>query len=109
MKNELTIFDGIELDVLTKEDVNIEFEGDCLFCGKQIAEILEYKRPSDAISDNVRDKYKIKIKNSDTVKDRFRKLNNAGEMFIIEKGVMKLIMNSKMPKAEEFEDKVWKI
>ena len=30
-------------------------------------------------------------------------------MFITEKGVMKLILNSKMPKAEQFEDKVWEI
>ena len=109
MNNELTIFEGIELEVLTKGDVNIEFNGEVLFNGKQVAEILGYKRPSDAIHDNVRDIHKYKIKNSDTVNDRFRKLNNAGEMFITEKGVMKLILNSKMPKAEQFEDKVWEI
>lgn len=109
MNNELTIFEGIELEILTKDDVNIEFNGDVLFNGKQVAEILGYKRPSDAIHDNVRDIHKYKIKNSDTVNNRFRKLNNAGEMFITEKGVMKLILNSKMPKAEQFEDKVWEI
>ena len=31
MKNELTIFEGIELEVLTKEDVNIDFNGEVLF------------------------------------------------------------------------------
>ena len=46
MKNELTIFEGIELEVLTKEDVNIDFNGECLFNGKQVAEILEYAESS---------------------------------------------------------------
>ena len=43
MKNELTIFEGIELEVLTKEDVNIDFNGECLFNGKQVTKILGYK------------------------------------------------------------------
>lgn len=30
MNKELTIFEGIELEVLTKEDINIEFNGECL-------------------------------------------------------------------------------
>ena len=42
MKNELTIFEGIELEVLTKEDVNIDFNGECLFNGKQVTTILGY-------------------------------------------------------------------
>lgn len=109
MGNELMIFEGIELEVLTKEDVKVEFNGEVLFNGRQVADILRYKRPSDAIADNVREKDKMKIKNSDTVNDRFRKLNNAGEIFITEKGVMKLIISSNMPKADEFEDKVWEI
>ena len=43
MNKELTIFEGIELEVLTKGDVNIEFNGEVLFNGKQVAEILGYK------------------------------------------------------------------
>jgi prophage antirepressor-like protein len=109
MKNNLTVFEGQDLEILTKDDVHIEFDGTVLFNGKQVATILGYKRPSDCIRDNVRDNQKYKLKNSDTVNDRFRKLNNAGEMFITEKGVMKLIINSDMPKADDFEDKVWEI
>ncbi|MCD3276693.1 Bro-N domain-containing protein [Clostridium botulinum] len=109
MKNSLMIFEGIELEVLTKEDVNFEFEGTVLFNGKQIGNILEYSRGSKAIADNVRDNQKYKIKNSDVLKQDFRKLNNAGETFVNEKGVMKLIINSDMPKADEFENKVWDI
>lgn len=108
MKNELTIFEGIELEVLTKEDVNIEFNGECLFNGKQVAEILEYAESSKPLR-NIRENQKIKIKNLDVLNKHFRKLNNAGETFITENGVMRLILNSKMPKAEQFEDKVWEI
>ncbi|MCD3232594.1 Bro-N domain-containing protein (plasmid) [Clostridium botulinum] len=109
MKNSLMIFEGIELEVLTKEDVSFEFEGTVLLNGKQVGNILEYSRGSKAIADNVRDNQKYKIKNSDVLKQDFRKLNNAGETFVNEKGVMKLIINSDMPKADEFEDKVWDI
>ena len=109
MNNELTIFEGIELEVLTKEDINIDFNGDCLFNGKQVAKLLEYVNDRDAINTKVRENQKIKLKNSDVVNHDFRKLNNAGETFITENGVMRLILNSKMPKAEEFEDKVWEI
>ena len=42
MNKELTIFEGNELEILTKEDVNIEFNGECLFNGKQVCSILGY-------------------------------------------------------------------
>ena len=109
MNKELTIFEGIELEVLTKSDVNIDFNGECLFNGKQVAKLLEYVNDRDAINTKVRENQKIKLKNSDVVNHDFRKLNNAGETFITENGVMRLILNSKMPKAEQFEDKVWEI
>ncbi len=44
----------------------------------------------------------IKLKNSDVVKYNIRKLNNAGECFLTECGVYKLIFKSNKPKAEEF-------
>lgn len=109
MGNELMIFEGEQLEVLTKKDVNIKFDGDVLFNGKQSAKILEYKNDRDALKRHIRDSQKYLIKSSDVVKHDFRKLNNAGETFITEKGVMKLIINSEMPKANEFEDKVWDI
>lgn len=109
MNKELTIFEGNELEILTKEDINVEFNGECLFNGKQVCGILEYKNDRDAISTKVRENQKIKIKNSDVANHDFRKLNNAGETFLTENGVMRLILNSNMPKANEFEDKVWEI
>ena len=109
MKNNLMIFEGNEIEILTKEDVNFEFNGECLFNGKQTCKLLEYSNDRDAISKHIRENQKVKLKNSDVAKHDFRKLNNAGETFITEKGVMKLIINSKMPKADEFEDLVWDI
>jgi prophage antirepressor-like protein len=109
MNNELMIFEGQNLEVLTKENVNFEFNGEVLFNGKQVCSILEYSNDRDALSKHVRENQKFKVKNSDVAKHDFRQLNNAGETFITEKGVMKLIISSKMPKAEEFEDRVWDI
>lgn len=44
----------------------------------------------------------IKVKNSDVIDCHIRKLNNAGENFITESGVYKLIFKSKNPNAEAF-------
>lgn len=109
MANELMIFEGEELEVLTREDVNFEFDGTVLFNGNQVGAILNYARPTKAITDKTRESQKCLIKNSDVLKQCFRKLNNAGEIFVTEKGVMKLIITSNMPKADEFENKVWEI
>jgi len=109
MSNELTIFEGQELEILTKEDVNFEFKGTALFNGNQISSMLGYSEKSRPITKNVRDNQKYLVKNSDVLNQHFRKLNNAGETFITEHGVMKLIINSDMPEANEFEDKIWNI
>ena len=109
MKNELTIFEGVELEVLTKEDVNIDFNGECLFNGKQVTTILGYKncnREIDAYCDEdcieliTKDKLNTKIVLS---------LGQRGTKFINEDGVMDLIYNSKLPKAKEFKKKVREI
>lgn len=109
MKNELTIFEGIELEVLTKEDVNIDFNGEVLFNGKQVTTILGYKncnREIDAYCDEdcieliTKDKLNTEIVLS---------LGQRGTKFINEDGVMDLIYNSKLPKAKEFKKKVREI
>ena len=106
MNNELMIFEGQELEILTKEDINFKFEGTVLFGGKQSALILNYSNTAKAISDHVDDDCKLLLKSSDITKRDFRKLNNAGEIFITEDGVFDLIYNSKLPKAKEFKKKV---
>lgn len=91
MKNNLMIFEGNEIEILTKEDVNFEFNGECLFNGKQTCKLLEYSNDRDAISKHIRENQKVKLKNSDVINYNFRKLNNAGETFLKEDGVIGLI------------------
>lgn len=46
----------------------------------------------------------VKLKNSDVTDSNIRKLNNAGENFLTESGVYKLIFKSKKKEAEKFQD-----
>ena len=50
------------------------------------------------------EKQVIKVKNSDVKDIDFRKLNNAGENFLTESGVYKLVFKSHKPNAEAFTD-----
>lgn len=61
MNNELMIFEGEQLEILTKEDVSIKFDGEILMRGKQAASILLYSNTAKAISDHVEDDYFPKI------------------------------------------------
>lgn len=111
MENQLTIFEGVELEVLTKEDVNFEFNGECLFNGIQICEILNYgtadytktlKRHCDEDSMSLITKDILMDKTSVSIGQR-------GTWFTNEDGVMDLIYNSKLPKAKEFKKRVREI
>ena len=109
MKNELTIFEGIELEVLTKEDVNIDFNGECLFNAKQVAEILGYKNYSRDINRHC-DEDCIELITKDKLTTKMAlSLGQRGPYFINEDGDFDLIYNSKMPKAKEFKKKVREI
>ena len=46
----------------------------------------------------------MKVKNSEVHNMHFRKLNNAGENFLTESGVYKLVFRSRKPNAEKFTD-----
>lgn len=109
VNNGLIIFEGESIEILFKDDVNVKFDGECLFNGKQVCNLLMYSNDRDAINRHIRENQKLKLSNSNVVKHDFRKLHNTGETFLTEKGVMKLIINSKLPKADEFEDLVWNI
>ena len=111
MKNELTIFEGIELEVLTKEDVNIDFNGECLFNGKQVTEILGYLKENYARDINRHcDEDCIELITKDKLNTEIvLSLGQRGTKFINEDGVMDLIYNSKLPKAKEFKKKVREI
>ena len=96
MNNNLMIFEGNNVEVF-------ELNGQVLFNPKHVAEILDIKN----VNDNLRKMNKhqvIKVKNSDIGNADFRKLNNAGENFLTESGVYKLVFTSRKPEAEKFSD-----
>ena len=96
MKNNLMIFEGNDVEVF-------ELNGQVLFNPKHVAEILDIKN----VNDNLRKMNKhqvVKLKNSDIGNTDFRKLNNAGENFLTESGVYKLVFKSRKPEAEKFSD-----
>ena len=111
MNKELTIFEGIELEVLTKEDVNIDFNGECLFNGKQVTTILGYSKENYARDINRHcDEDCIELITKDKLTSKMElTLGQRGTYFINEDGVMDLIYNSKLPKAKEFKKKVREI
>lgn len=94
--NELMIFEGHEVEVF-------EFEGQILFNPKHVAEILEISDINSSTR-NFNSKQIIKLKNSDVHNLHIRKLNNAGENFLTESGVYKLVFKSHKPNAERFTD-----
>ncbi|HFL2485608.1 TPA: Bro-N domain-containing protein [Clostridioides difficile] len=96
MKNELMMFEGKEIEVF-------EFEGRILFNSKDVANCLDIKN----VNENIRlmnEKQVVKLRNSDISNTDIRKLNNAGENFLTESGVYKLIFKSRKEEAEKFQD-----
>lgn len=92
----LMIFEGHDVEVF-------ELNGQVLFNPYHVAEILDIKNVRDNIA-RMNDKQVIKVKNSDVGKTDIRKLNNAGENFLTESGVYKLVFKSHKPNAEAFTD-----
>lgn len=96
--NNIMIFENKKVEVF-------EYKGQVLFNPYHCGECLELADSS--IRDLVRkmnDKQVVKLKNSDVVNSNIRKLNNAGENFLTESGVYKLIFKSKKKEAERFQD-----
>lgn len=94
----LMIFENKEVEVF-------EWNGQVLFNPYHCGKCLELAESS--VRDLVRkmsDKQVIKLKNSDVGITNIRKLNNAGENFLTESGVYKLIFKSKKKEAEKFQD-----
>lgn len=96
MKTELMIFEGKEVEVFN-------WNGEILFNPKHVANCLEITDVNSSIR-NFNEKQVIKLKNSDMQGMQIRKLNNAGENFLTESGMYKLIFKSKKDEAEKFQD-----
>lgn len=94
--SNLMNFEGNNVEVF-------EWKGQVLFNPRHVAYVLNIKN----VNDNLRkmsNKQVVKLKNSDIGNTDIRKLNNAGENFLTESGVYKLIFKSRQPAAERFSD-----
>ncbi len=102
MNNELMIFEGREIDVLTKEDVNFKFEGEFLMSGKQVTEILGYSDLNQAIRKHVDEDDKELITTEKLNVKTTLSLGQRGNWFITESGIYALIFGSKLEGAKKF-------
>lgn len=96
--NELMIFEGHEVEVF-------ELNGEVFFNPYHVGICLGMA--AGTVKDHMSKmsgKQVIKLKNSDVGSTNFRKLNNAGENFLTESGVYKLVFKSRKPNAEKFTD-----
>ena len=96
--NNLMIFEGHEVEAF-------ELKGQVLFNPYHVGECLELN--GDAVRkamSRMNEKQVLKITNSDVTNNHIRKLNNAGENFLTENGVYKLVFKSRKPNAERFTD-----
>ena len=94
--NNLMMFDGKQVEVF-------ELDGKVLFNPYHVAECLDIKNVRDNIA-RMNQNQVVKLTNSNVGKADIRKLNNAGENFLTESGVYKLIFKSHKPDAEKFQD-----
>ncbi|VIF92134.1 anti-repressor [Clostridioides difficile] len=94
--NNLMVFEGKEVEIF-------EFDGKILFNPKHVAECLEISDVNSSIR-KFNDNQVVKLTNSDMHNMHIRKLNNAGEKFLTESGVYKLIFKSRKEEAERFQD-----
>lgn len=96
MQYEIMTFEDNKLEI-------IEFDGKILFNPYHVAKILDIKNVRDNIS-KMNENQVVKLTNSDVGKTDIRKLNNAGENFLTECGVYKLVFKSRKENAERFQD-----
>lgn len=96
--NDIKIFNGHEVELLNlngKVLFNPYHVGNCLTIGESAIRMALAKMNANQV---------VKVKNSDVKDIDFRKLNNAGENFLTESGVYKLIFRSNKAEAEAFSD-----
>ena len=89
--NEIKIFNNPEFGKVRTMEIN----GEPYFVGKDVAEILGYSNPRDALSKHVDDEDKATVAIHDGSQNRNLTTIN-------ESGLYSLILSSKLPKAKEF-------
>lgn len=93
--NELQIFNNPEFGQVRAAEVN----GEPWLVGKDVAEILGYSNPSEALQDHVDTEDKL---NSKTLSSFELNLGQRGGWLINESGVYSLVFSSKLPDAKRF-------
>lgn len=93
--NELKIFENEEFGKMRIVELNNE----PWFVGKDVAEILGYSNPNEAIQDHIDDEDKL---NSKTLSSFELNLGQRGGWIINESGLYSLILSSKLPTAKRF-------
>lgn len=105
--NQLMFFEGKHpVMVLMPEDVNFQFKGDFLINAKSVADALDYQGNSatSEVLKFCKESHIYLVKNSVMVNRHIRKLNNAGEKFISNLSLNRVMGQSGQPKAEAFQD-----
>lgn len=95
MENEIQIFENVEFGKVRTMVINDE----PWFVGKDVATILGYANPNEAIQDHIDDDDKL---NSKTLFSPALDLGQRGGWLINESGLYSLILSSKLPAAKKF-------
>lgn len=95
MSNELKIFENAEFGSIR----TVEIDSTPYFVGKDVAEVLGYKNPNEAINEHLDSEDRL---NSKTLSSFELDLGQRGGWLINESGLYSLILSSKLPKAKEF-------
>ena len=77
----------------------VNISGEPWFVGKDVAEVLGYSNPNEAVGDHVDDEDKL---NSKTLSSFNLNIGQRGGWLINESGLYSLILSSKLPSAKEF-------
>ena len=93
--NELKIFKN----EVFGEIRTVEIDNAPLFVGKDVAEVLGYSNPNEAVQEHVDDEDKL---NSKTLSSFDLELGQRGGWLINESGIYSLILSSKLPNAKAF-------
>ena len=88
---EIQVFSNAELGEVRTTVI----DGEVMFVGKDVAEILGYQNGSKALADHVDEEDKL---NNDSLSS----LGQRGGWLINESGLYSLILSSKMPNAKKF-------
>lgn len=92
------MFEGQEVEVF-------EYEGRILFNPRHVAKCLDLSEGGvRKVITEMNSNQVIKLTNSDVSDSNFRKLNNAGENFLTESGVYRIIFKSRKENAEKFQN-----